>query len=276
MARSPIAGPAGVLAALVVGLGVGFAAGRADPPSTAATACRGEPVAERSHARGASTASPAAPSADEAPAPLQAISELALLEGSSGAAVRAALRFSDDPDALVASVVDGMARDELEIALATLTGRDRAELEAIRDLHRYAKSYARIAMSGILTDPPTSASNEIEFAVRIADTFEPGPPRTVFDSSSARLFGMFALDSALQGDVLAKWYRVDDPELLMFEEVPLLSRDGEAFVRLDRPEGWPEGDYRLEVYSPGDDFELIAAGNYETRGHRRPRRVSFQ
>jgi hypothetical protein len=261
--------------ALAVGLEVGFAAGQLDAPPAAPTSSL-DAVASTPTAHGEESLRAMSTPASTAALP-EGIRELVGLGEGSEAAVRAALRFSDDPDALVASVVDGMTRGELELALVTLTGCTRGELEAVRDLHRYAKSYASIAMSGILTDAPVDAGpNEIEFAARFADTFESGPPRTVFDSSNSRLFGVFELDSGLEGDLVAKWYRVDEPELLMFEQVPVLSRDGEAFVRFDRPEGWPEGDYRLEVYAPGEEFELIAAGDYETRGTAGPRRVSFQ
>jgi hypothetical protein len=89
------------------------------------------------------------------------------------------------------------------------------------------------------------------------------------------MFGAFPLEAGAPAHVIAKWYRVDQPELLMFEELPIRGRDGQAFVRFDRPEGWPQGDYRLEVYAPGEAFELIAAGSYETRGQRGPLTVVF-
>ena len=209
--------------------------------------------------------------------PMELLGTLAGVSPPSLDTVRAAVRFSDDPDGLVASVVDGMSRSELEIALVHVTGRDLAELEQIGNLHEFAKSYAQVAMAGILTEAPsTPESGAIEFATRMADLYEQGPPRTLFDAASPRIFGVFPLETAPDGELIAKWYRVDQPELLMLEEVPVISSHGEAFVRFDRPEGWPEGDYRLEVYAPGDEFELIAAGSYETRGDPRPVRVSFQ
>jgi hypothetical protein len=62
----------------------------------------------------------------------------------------------------------------------------------------------------------------------------------------------------------------------MFEELPVRERDGQGFIRLNRPDGWPQGSYRLEIYSPDEDPELLASGEYETRGTGRPLAISFR
>ena len=191
------------------------------------------------------------------------------------------LRWTNDPVALIASVIDGMSRDELALAVATVTGRDRSELEARRDLHRFATSLAGAALSGVVTDPLVADAQSIDFATRLRQSQDAEGASEVFPASARRMFGVFPLDEGARDQVIAKWYRVDEPELLMFRELPIREQNGQGFVRFDRREGWPEGEYRLEIYAFGDDrsssdeLELIASGDYRTEG-RGPRSVLFQ
>lgn len=184
-----------------------------------------------------------------------------------------ALREESDPLAAIEAAIDDMSRDELTHALIALTGSDPEALDAQRNLHDYAKSLAGIALAGVATPPNEAPSPDIDFAARLADALSAPREPSAHPSSQARMFGVFELAPGTQTRVLAKWYRVSPPELLMFESVPIRSQEGKGFIRLDRATGWVEGEYRLEVYTTEPSPELIASGDFSTQGEQGPRAV---
>ena len=179
-----------------------------------------------------------------------------------------------DPLDIVTDSIDAMTTQEITEALSEVTGRDREAIQKIDDPPAFAKSLAAAILSGWMTEPESNAET-IHFSTRLhGESAEPAEP--VFASSSTRIFGTFPLTPGEHTTVLAKWYQVGVPYFLMLQEVPVREQNGRGFIRLDRPDGWPEGSYRLELYESADSVDLVAAGEYRTEGHDLPPVVVYE
>ena len=228
-----------------------------------------------------------APIASEAPLQPVAVdaSPIAVLsERAAEVPPLVALAASED---LVAAV-DSLSDAELDLALS-LVLRDPAERDALREPRRLARALARIATAGpdeATSEPSAPWAAPVEFSARPADAEQRAETLPIFESSAHRIYGYFPLSPSSPpvevagspeavASVIAKWARIDQAELLELEALPVAVRDGYAHLRLDRREGWPQGAYRLEVYSIEDRPRLLAIGDFTTRGERVPRRVVF-
>lgn len=176
---------------------------------------------------------------------------------------------------VVTDSIDDMTTEEIVAALTQVTGRDREAIEEIGDPHGFSKSLATAVLAGWMTESESDASTPIQFTTRLNGEHAEPDGRT-FASSVTRIFGTFPLEPGANRTLLAKWYQVETSDMLLLQELPIREQDGEGFIRLDRPEGWPEGTYRLELYESTETVDPFAIGEYQTQGHARPRIVTFQ
>jgi len=240
-------------ALLLAGATVGFAVGRGLPPPEPVRADRPAAVP----ARAPEPEAPAAPRPADPPAP---------------AAVREALLGAPDPEALVGSWIDAADRDELASGLRTFVGYPPEVLADVRDLHGFAHDLLGIAAAGLVRAPTGEAAESVHFGTRLSAAREAAAerePSSSLPGGAPRVFGVFPLAADDVRGVLVKWYRADAPDLLTFRRLPVRNDAGRAFVRLDRPQGWSAGDYRLEIYSEGEHPELLASGGFAAAGGRR-------
>jgi hypothetical protein len=176
-----------------------------------------------------------------------------------------------DAVVLANQMIDRLSRDEILESLSEMTGRDPEEIDAIDDLHEFARSLAKALLSNELpVAEPESPIQPIRFSRRLGLEAPTEPGATVLPASSHRIFGSFPLEPGDDLQVVAKWYQVDPPLFLMLEEVPVREQNGLGFVRIDRNDGWPAGLYRLELYASNESVEPIAAGEYRTQGETAP------
>ena len=61
---------------------------------------------------------------------------------------------------------------------------------------------------------------------------------------------------------MVKWYRVDDPKVYIFDKYDISKDKNNNFVWLEKPSGWNEGLYGVEIYSMEDNLSLMAYGEY--------------
>jgi hypothetical protein len=70
------------------------------------------------------------------------------------------------------------------------------------------------------------------------------------------------MDAYRENEVFVKWYRIDEPEILLFDQYAI-RRDAEfSYVWLEQENGWAEGEYAVEFYSADEALKKIASGRY--------------
>ena len=114
-------------------------------------------------------------------------------------------------------------------------------------------------MDGVLSyGAPEAGLPEVEFS----RTLGPYDAAGSF-SGDGRIYATFPMEGYRGDEVFVKWYRSDDPEILLFDRY-LIQREADYnYVWLDNETGWREGEYRVEFYSADEAMEKIAVGRYD-------------
>jgi hypothetical protein len=88
---------------------------------------------------------------------------------------------------------------------------------------------------------------------------------TEFDADDVvKIYASFDTFAYPETEVLVKWYRADEPELLLFNKYPIDPIKDHNFVWLQKSQGWDSGRYTVEIYSVRveDNIKMIARGDY--------------
>ena len=177
--------------------------------------------------------------------------------------VRALAEWGGDPSEVVGVMIDAMSDDELRSTLMSLTRLSESDLDEVRDLRAFSRRVSEIAIDGVLSESPPEDAGVTD--VRFAQDFDPQSQEDMARDRFAvdgRMYAIFPTDQYPQDEVFVKWYRADDPEIMLFDQYPVEREAEESFVWMDRPEGWPEGEYRVEVYSGDEDLRKLSTGRY--------------
>ena len=169
------------------------------------------------------------------------------------------------------ALLDAIDDDELATITATLTDFPVDLLLQRKDLRGYVKRLAQITFSdiGSPTTPWIESSSRtragyvqpIEFSTAVDYENLPLESKTVFASSAPKIHATFpTTDSAHQG-VFVKWYRVDRAEILLAQPFAINPREPVNDIWLTQEDGWPRGNYRVEIYD-AELRDLLAAGEY--------------
>jgi len=175
------------------------------------------------------------------------------------------LRSGGDTRVAVENMIDGMSDAELITAITSYTNLRSEDLADVRDLRSYARRLSAIAMDGVLA-PAQPASTDTA-AVLFADHVDPeGFPDEVwqnFGTDGERpIYALFPSADYTKDQVLVKWFREGDPELLLFARYPVDPGAPLSHVWMQRQAGWTEGPYVVEFYDPSESLEKIASGRY--------------
>ena len=137
----------------------------------------------------------------------------------------------------------------------------------------FAAKLVKIAADGVLTPPQSESITTgplplpVYFDTSTNPDYSVSDPRETFSPEETKIFASFDSsqltdDNLLIDSVLVKWYRTDQPQILVMESFPIRPLSNYNHIWLDQPQGWPRGDYQVEIYSFHDDSDLIAAGKY--------------
>jgi hypothetical protein len=175
----------------------------------------------------------------------------ALLDDLGGAGGPALL------DRAIASLSDA----ELRSVLASTVRLRADELDGVRDMRAFSARLAEVAMADIVApaaDPGGAAP------VVFATGPEPDPALDTrsFPPDTQRIYAVFPTVDSDHGVVMVKWYRRDDPEILLFQRYPVVPGDDHGHVWLDPGAGWEPGQYQVGVYSGDESVTLVASGRY--------------
>ena len=138
----------------------------------------------------------------------------------------------------------------------------------------FAVKLVKIAANGVLTtEQSESITNDplplpVYFDTSANPDYSVSDPRETFSPDETKIFASFDSsqlvdDNVLIDSVLVKWYRTDHPQILLMKSFPIRPLSNYNHIWLDQPQGWPRGDYQVEIYSFHNDSDLIASGKYD-------------
>jgi len=178
---------------------------------------------------------------------------------------QAYLASGGDTSKAVELMIEGMADRELIASIVATTNTSRADLDDIRDLRGYAKRLANIALDGVLTEgsPDPVGVPDVMFT---SDIDPDGFPEEVNESfgtrSQRRIYAVFPSEDFVGDQVLVKWFREGESDLLLFGRYPIEPGKPLNHVWMERDGGWQSGPYVVEFFDPAEPLERLAMGRF--------------
>jgi hypothetical protein len=178
-------------------------------------------------------------------------------------------------DEIISQKLEAMNLDDQEMLglIQSFINIDSDDVPSQIPIKDFAVKLVKIAANGVLTPVQSeSITNDplplpIYFDTSTNPDYSVSDPRETFFPEETKIFASFDSsqltdDNVLVDSVLAKWYRTDQPQILLMKSSPIRPLSNYNHIWLDRPQGWPRGDYQVEIYSFQDDTNLIASGKY--------------
>jgi hypothetical protein len=191
--------------------------------------------------------------------------------GSSGA------EEVNDTEASIADAVYGqneelgLEGDALSSLLYEFTQITPEDIPPTLSIQEFTADVAAIATKDIWTAkgrgsvPEDPTVTDIRFGTSPRQSESTELPRTGFSTYDTRIYAVFDTSAYAHPSVLVKWYRIDQPELLILQTYEIDPHAVYNYVWYKTKEGWPTGQYRVEVYSLGESFRMMSSGQYEVR-----------
>jgi hypothetical protein len=175
---------------------------------------------------------------------------------------RALLETGTPPDEIVGHFIDRMSDRELIGIMESFTNFEREDFEGVRDVRGYVRRMASIAMEGVLQEGPPPGADEagVTFSAGMGAGNQPESQGDIFGTDAKRIYASFPTYEYDGRSVIAKWYTKNPPNLILFGEYPINTRDETSYVWLERKRGWDPGQYTVEIYSK--DAERRLATNH--------------
>ena len=169
--------------------------------------------------------------------------------------------WDGDPVEVIDVVIESMTDHELRSVITSLTGLTDKDLHEVHGLRAFARRASAVAMENIVSvdDSPPQILLPVEFS---HDPNKVESFKTDQFVGDERIFAVFPTGPSTQDEVFVKWYRSDDPEILLFDRYPIQRETDQDFVWLENKEGWPQGEYAVEIYSADKAMSHLASGRY--------------
>ena len=174
--------------------------------------------------------------------------------------------WTDDPAAVVGTVIDGMNQDEISVILSSLTSLDREELEDINDLPGYAKRLAQLALNDVTQEP-----NYYDPDLRpVYFSLDPNPEKAIetqqqrFGAEKSRMHAILPMQGYQKDSVFVKWTRNSDQQVMLFDRYPIRMNDEYNWVYFEPEAGWEKGGYTVSFISDDEEMALLGSGDYVT------------
>ncbi len=249
---------------LFIGLVIGAFAGRLTAPSPSATS-----PAER--------ATPARPGPGSVAKIMERVAEVAGADEDSGllpiaedvlgsVGVSDLLDWGRAPEEVSRRVINEMSDAELITTITSVTKIDAEDLAEYSDLRDYANRLTHVALSGIIT--PDIAEEfghdtlDVEFGTGASSSYGADDPRFEFDEMARKIYAVIPNHEDAGKNVMVHWYRIDEPENLLFDKYRVNPNDDYSYVWLKSPGRWGIGEYRVEFFSADEYLTPMASGTY--------------
>ncbi len=168
-------------------------------------------------------------------------------------------------DLVAEGVIRRLEDDALASLIASTTDFSSAELAEIDDVPGFALGLARIAMEGSVREAPEPDEDvrPIDFTEEISWDHRAVFAQSQFAADTPRIYAVFESEALGLSETLAKWTRVDDGEILLFERHRIRPAARSSYVYLDAPPaGFPPGEYRVDFYSADRELRWLASGSH--------------
>ena len=188
----------------------------------------------------------------------------------NAASVSDLLDWGRAPENVSRRIINEMSDDELITTITSMTMITAEELKDISDLRDYANRLSHIAMSGVITPDITDTfghdSVEVEFSTKANKSTGADDPRFEFYDDTNRIYAVIPNSENSGDNLMVHWYRIDNPEILLFDRYRVSPADEYSYVWLKKAPGqWPAGEYRVEFFSADEYLTPIASGTYQIR-----------
>jgi len=169
-----------------------------------------------------------------------------------------------EPKEFVREAIGQLSENDLESLLRSAVRMDSDDLAQIEDVPEFAHRLSEIAMNGVVE--PDEADDGQAPTVFFTRTPERNDPQAVgrhsFASDEHRIYAVFSRDGYNLDDVMVKWFRTDEPEILLFGRYPVTPNEKFSWVWLEKREGWEPGRYQVDVFSGDEALTPIGRGQF--------------
>lgn len=146
---------------------------------------------------------------------------------------------------------------ELAGILSSITRIPVDELLEKKDLKGLANKYAEIAFSGYSSNSDVGI---VEFATKVNSNNTPKETKSEFSSKTGKIYATFNLPQYDNNKILVKWIQSDTNAILLLSRYNIKALSNN-YVWLKQNK-WLSGNYRVEIYSTGNEPSLLAIGEY--------------
>jgi hypothetical protein len=159
--------------------------------------------------------------------------------------------------------------DALASLLFDLIGISPEDIPLTLSVQEFAADVAAVATKDVWTlreeasMPGNLTVTDIRFGTSPRPPESAESPRTRFSPYDTRIFAVFETRAYTYPSVFVKWCRIDQLELIVLQKYDIEPCAASNYVWYNKKEGWPAGQYRVEVYSLGESFTMISSGHYE-------------
>ena len=255
----------GLLTLFLLGIGIGWWSAARPAPESAVEGSRlgGASALGTEPARlleGADEADSSPDAANRALLEALAASDASLPQASL---LRLMARFSPDPEAMVAMIIDSMSAEELTLSLASLSRIAPEKLQQLSDPKAFTQRLAQLAMQDLFNvgrdDPPAPQSVLFSEEGSDADLASQAFPTLL---GEGRIRATFPMEGYEGKEVFVKWVRLDDPKIMLFNHYPIRSGADFNYVWLEPGDGWEKGEYQVDFYTADESLSPLSGGRY--------------
>jgi hypothetical protein len=133
-------------------------------------------------------------------------------------------------------------------------------LANMSDQRAFVDRLADVAMEDIV-DESDVEQEPILGPVDFTRYLRTSAPQDVFYTSDLVVFAEFDSYSFSRTEVLIKWFRVNDGQILLFKQMPINNNDSNH-VWIKDDDGLEPGNYKVEVYEISQEMPLLSVGKY--------------
>ncbi|HLD36612.1 MAG TPA: hypothetical protein VJC37_07800 [Planctomycetota bacterium] len=154
-----------------------------------------------------------------------------------------------------------------EIRAFLVNGLDISESDIPKDdakLDEYGLKVCLLMEDGQIDAVEGQAVESITFALRVNPDNSPISPTAVFKSTDRRIYACFKNQGAFEGltKVVTRWTNKTTKEVIKLETKPIDPNASYNFIWVEKKEGWPAGEYAVELLNT-KTLALIGQGGFK-------------
>jgi len=168
-----------------------------------------------------------------------------------------------DRSQLIERIISTLSDRDLQSILASTIRLSPDEIDDVRDLRGFSERLAKIAMEDTLQPGKNVAGAEDVVFTSSPQTGDvDSTAREQFGPDEPEIYAGFATEDFEGDTVMVKWYRRDQPEILLFQRYPIVPGEQHGYVWFRPDEDWAQGQYEVDIYSGDEAMTPLASGNY--------------